>query len=435
MRNDPGGAAAGGYSLSAGRKTYIFVLLFLLYFFDVVDRYIVSSMFPFIREEWGLSDTQSGLLIATVYWSIVIFIFPASILVDRWSRRKTISLMAILWSCASIACMFANNFNDLFMARTFLGIGEAGYAAGGTAIIAGLYPMEKRGRYMGIWNASIPLATAVGITLGGFIAAKMGWRSAFGLTAAPGLVVAVMFYFIQDYKTVDLVKTSRVGDAKPAVVAMRFTDAAREFLATPTLLFTYFGFAGVQFATNGLITWLPTYFHRVHDITTEQAGLRSGLIMLLAIVGAPLGGIISDIWVKKRPDSRLKFAAITTGMSAVLSFAAFMVLDGVPQYVALIFMGVTIIAFAPAAAATTQEVIHPGLRAISYALNMIVANLLGGSLGPLGIGLISDARGIQAAMGVIPVSLSIAALLFFTGSFYFMKDYDKAEKVQLQCEK
>ena len=105
--------ATAEYSLTSGYRTYIFILLFLLYFFDVVDRYMVSSLFPFIQKEWGLTDTQSGLLVSTVYWSIVVLVFPISIAIDRWSRRKTISIMAILWSIASMACAFMGNFAQL----------------------------------------------------------------------------------------------------------------------------------------------------------------------------------------------------------------------------------------------------------------------------------------------------------------------------------
>jgi len=410
------------------------VLLFLLYFFDVVDRYMVSSMFPFIQKEWGLTDIQSGLLVSTVYWSILILVFPASIIIDRWSRRKTISIMAVCWSIASMACAFVGNFSQLFTARTFLGIGEAGYAAGGTAMIAGLYPVEKRARMMGIWNASIPLATAVAIALGGVIAVHWGWRAAFGLTAIPGLIVAILFLFIKDYKTVDLVKTVNAGAAVAAKVKMKAADAAREFLRTPSLIFTYLGMGFVQFVAVALVTWLPTYFNRTADIPIDQAGLKAGSIMLLAIIGAPLGGYLSDLWVKKKIDSRLIFAAITTIITAVFAFVAFYLFKGNMQFAVLLLMGVTIIAFIPAAAVTTQEVMHPGLRAISAGLSVVATSLIGGSLAPIVIGAISDAAGIQTAMMVLPAFLVVAAALFFAGSFFFMKDYNKVETIQLETE-
>lgn len=426
--------AVSEYSLSSGQRTYIFVLLFLLYFFDVVDRYMVSSMFPYIQKEWGLTDMQSGLLVSTVYWSILILVFPASIIIDRWSRRKTISIMAICWSIASMACAFVANFGQLFTARTFLGIGEAGYAAGGTAMITGLYPVEKRARMMGIWNASIPLATAVAIAVGGVIATHLGWRAAFGLTALPGLIVAIMFFFIKDYKTVDLIKTIKAGADVSTKVKMKTADVAREFVRTPSLIFTYLGMGGVQFVAVGLITWLPTYFNRTGGIPMDQAGLKAGAVMLLAIIGAPLGGFLSDLWVKKKIDSRLIFASITTIITAALAFAAFYLFEGNIQYIILLLMGVSIIAFIPAAAATTQEVIHPGLRAISSGLSVVATSLIGGSLAPIVIGAISDAAGIRTAMMVLPAFLVVAAALFFIGSFFFMKDYNKVEKIQLQVE-
>jgi len=425
---------AAAYSLTRGYRTYIFILLFLLYFFDVVDRFMVSSLFPFIQKEWGLTDTQSGLLVSTVYWSIVVLVLPASIAIDRWSRRKTISIMAILWSLASMACAFMGNFAQLFTARTFLGVGESGYGSGGTAMIAGLYPMEKRARIMGLWNASIPLATAVGIALGGVIATHWGWRAAFGLTAAPGLIVAILFFFIKDYKTVDLVKTVNTAGEGVSKIRMKASDTAREFLRTPTLIFTYFGFAGVQFVAIGLLTWLPTYFYRTANIPPDQAGLKAGSVMLLAIIGAPLGGYLSDLWVKKKANARLVLAAITTMISAVLIFAAFFLFQGNIQYAVLLAMGITITAFLPGAAAVTQEVIHPGLRAMSYALAVLFMNLLGASLGPLVIGAISDASNIQTAMMVLPVFLVVAAVLFFIGSFFFEKDYNKVERIPLEME-
>jgi len=195
------------YKLSKFSTYYIFTLLFLLYFFDYVDRMIVTSLFPHIQKEWGLTDTQSGLLVSVVYWSIVAFVFPVSILVDRWSRKKTIAIMALLWSLATALCAFTKSFPQLLMTRSGIGIGEAGYAPAGTAMLSGLFPPEKRSRMMGLWNMSIPLGIAVGIAVGGFVAQHWGWRHAFGLVALPGAIAAILFFFVKDYKTVDLVKT------------------------------------------------------------------------------------------------------------------------------------------------------------------------------------------------------------------------------------
>ena len=113
---------------------FAFTLLFLLYMFDYIDRTVIVSLFPFLKRDRGLTDTQCGLLVSAVYWSILIFSLPVSILIDRWSRKKCIGLMALFWGFATLACAFTRNFSQLFVTRATIGIGEAGYAPGGTAM-------------------------------------------------------------------------------------------------------------------------------------------------------------------------------------------------------------------------------------------------------------------------------------------------------------
>jgi MFS family permease len=422
------------YKLSKFGTYYIFTLLFLLYFFDYVDRMIVTSLFPHIQKEWGLTDTQSGLLVSVVYWSIVAFVFPVSILVDRWSRKKTIAIMALLWSLATALCAFTKSFPQLLMARSGIGIGEAGYAPAGTAMLSGLFPPEKRSRMMGLWNMSIPLGIAVGIAVGGFVAQHWGWRHAFGLVALPGGIAAVLFFFVRDYKTVDLVKTVGSSAAGTTKARMSKGDIFREFIHTPSLILTNLGFIGCIFVNNAIIVWLPTYLHRVEGMSMSEAGMKVGMIMLLAIIGLPLGGGLADLWFKKNVSSRMLFPSLTIALNAVVIFAAFSFLAGKSQYTTLLLMGVLASMFAPAAITVTQEVIHPGLRAISYSVCVVIQNLFGASMAPIVIGALSDAYGIKVAMSILPVFLLASALLFFAGSFSYKKDLDKVEKIALECE-
>lgn len=422
------------YKLSGFSTYYVFTLLFLLYFFDYVDRMIVTSLFPYIQKEWGLTDTQSGLLVSVVYWSIVGFVFPVSILVDRWSRKKTIAMMALVWSIATALCAFTRSFPQLLLARSGIGIGEAGYAPAGTAILSGLFPPEKRSRMMGLWSMSIPLGVAVGTAVGGFVAQHWGWRHAFGLVAIPGVITAILFFFVKDYKTVDLVKTVGSSDAGNKKVRMSKMDIFREFIRTPSLILTNIGFIGCIFVNNAIIVWLPTYFHRVEGAPMSEAGMKTGLLMLMAIIGLPVGGWLTDLWFKKNVGSRMLFPALTIALNAVVIFAAFSFLDGNTQYMALLLMGVLASMFAPAAITVTQEVIHPGLRAISYSVSVVFQNLFGASMAPIVIGALSDAHGIKVAMSILPVFLLVSALLFLAGSFSYRRDLDKVEKIALECE-
>jgi MFS family permease len=374
------------------------------------------------------------MLSSAVYWSIVIFTFPISILVDRWSRRKTIGMMAVLWSIATGLGAFSKSFRHLFITRTVVGVGEAGYAPGGSAMMSALYPQEKRSLMMGLWNASIPLGSAIGVAIGGIIAARWGWRHALGIVAIPGMIIAILFFFVKDYKTIGLEKTVTKEEKKAErkKVRMSILDMLKEFLAKPSLIFTYFGMAGVVFTTTSLLIWLPTYFHRVQGVLEKNAGIKASAVMLFAIIGAPLGGYITDRWRKKKINARLLVPTLTSLLSAILMFLAFSIFNGQIQYLILLSMGISITAFVAATAAVTQDVVHPGLRAMSYAIAVVIQNLLGASLGPIVMGAISDATNIQTAFAFLPIALLIASALFFAGSFYYEKDLRKVEKVKLE---
>jgi MFS family permease len=414
------------------RQSYlIFTLLFLLYMFDYIDRLVVSSLFPFIKAEWDLSDTQCGMLISSVYWSILVFTLPVSVLIDRWSRKKSIAIMALLWSMATAACAFTRSFPQLFAARTAIGIGEAGYAPGGTAMLSALFPEEKRGRILGLWNASIPLGSALGIILGGLIADRYGWRHAFGIVAIPGMIVALLFFFVKDYKTVELIKSA---NDKTLKIKMSKKDFVRQFTRPKSLIFNNLAFAANVFVTTALMSWLPTYFSRTEDLTMTKAGGKAGAIMFLAIIGAPLGGYLSDLWRKKKLNARMLFPACSSFLTAIIFFIALVLFKGPSQYITFLIGGITIAAFVPASVAVTQDVVHPGLRATSLSLNVVIQHLLGSSLGPIFIGILSDRFGLTTALAFLPIFTALGALFFLIGSFYYQRDFDAAEKIDIEFE-
>lgn len=419
-----------GYLFTQRYTNYIFFLLFLLYLFDYADRMVVNSMFTSIQKDWLINDTQCGWLVSVIYLAIAILTFPVSFLVDRWSRTKTIGIMAIVWSFATLLCALTGNYIQLFMARIFIGFGEAGYAPGGSAMISGLYPIEKRSKMMGFWNASIPVGSALGVTMGGIIAASFGWKHAFGLVALPGLIVAILFLFVRDYKTVDLSVVNKANKK----IKMETKDMLNEFISKPSLLLTYFGMAAVVFVTTAMIVWLPKYFETVRGINAQTAGSLAGAVMLLALIGAPLGGLLIDRWRKTQHRARLLFPAITTLISAVLLFVGITLFKGLPQLIVLFCFGIVIMTFVSGAAAVTQDVIHPGLRATSYAIAVAVQNLLGSFTAPIVLGKISDLSSLQQAMNILPFVLCIGSLLFFIGSKHLVNDMNKVAKIELEVE-
>jgi len=282
---------------------------------------------------------------------------------------------------------------------------------------------------MGIWNASIPLGTAIGVLLGGIIATRLGWKHAFGLVALPGLVVAILFLFVKDYKTVDL---SFVDKANKKI-KMEKKDIVKEFISKPSIIYTYFGIAAVVFVTTSLITWLSTYFQMTREVPQEKAGTMASAVMVLALVGAPLGGILTDRWRKTQFNARLLLPAISSLASAILLFSALYLFRGTIQYIVFLLMGICIMIFISGASAVTQDVIHPGLRATSYAIAVVVQNLLGSSTAPIVIGKIYDLSNIRTALSILPFVLVGGAVLFYLGSRYYEKDMDKVTKIKLEA--
>ena len=428
------GSSSDNQPVASKYSYYVFTLLTLLYMFDYIDRMIVASLFPFIKRDWGLTDAECGMLISAVYWSILAFSFPVSLFIDRWSRKKCIAIMALLWSLATAACAITKNFHQLFMARAAIGIGEAGYAPGGTAMISALFPKSKRALFLGLWSAAIPLGSAIGIAIGGWVANHFGWQHAFGLVAFPGMIVAFLFFWTKDYESIELVKTVKNDTEDSQQVKMSRKDMVREFTHTGSLLATYFAFAGNTFVTTALLSWMPTYFHRIQGLDETTAGLKSSAVMLFAIIGAPLGGYLADRWQKRHANARLHFCIISSSVTAILMMMAFGCLEGYAQYALLLAGGVSVAAFVPAAAAVTQDVVHPGLRATSYSLCVIVQNLVGSSMGPIFVGVVSDRYGISTAMTILPLFSLVASLLFFVASLFYKQDLAKVEKVEFRFE-
>ena len=192
----------------------MFAILFALMVVDYVDRQVVVSMFSHLKAQWDLSDGQLGALVSIVSVTVALGAVPLSLLADRWSRVKSIFLMALVWSLATIACAFAASYVHLLAARGVVGVGEAAYGTVGAALLATLFPVRMRSTVLGASSSPAILGSVLGVVLGGFIAERWGWQAGFGAVGVPGLVLAFVFLFIvRDYKTVALPAASGEGGA------------------------------------------------------------------------------------------------------------------------------------------------------------------------------------------------------------------------------
>ena len=335
-----------GYLVPKAHAWYVFSLVFILMIFDYIDRQIIASLFPFLKPEWGLSDVECGMLVAALNWSITIFAFPVGLLADRWSRKKTVGLMSTIWSLGTLACAFPQSYYQLFATRFLVGAGEAGYGPVGTALISALFPQRLRSRLIGVFMGAATLGSAIGVALGGWIAVSWGWRYAFGIVGIPGLIFAVMFFFVRDYKTVEL--TIRASQAKDSAIRRMMTkrDIIANLFGRPSVVALYLVSVTGFFFLGALAAWLPTYFIRVGNLPVAEASLKSALSVVVCVFGNYLVGHIADSVVRRgRINGYALVAAASQLCSGLLYAASFGLAQGQAQFCLLILAGIVLTAF------------------------------------------------------------------------------------------
>ena len=420
------------FLVSKGKAYYIFTLVFLLYVFDFADRQVIASLFPYLKKDWGLTDTQCGLLSSIVYWFFVILVIPFSVIMDRWSRKKMIGIMAITWSLATIACAFTKNFGQLFTARAVIGVGEAAYAPGGVSMISGIFPQRLRATIMGIFNMGAAIGSALGVIAGGYIAVHYGWRHAFGIVGIPGLLIAILIFFVRDYKPVKLEVS--VADSS-ATRKMTNKEVVRQFTRGPSLILNYLGHATSMFLAVSMITWLPTFFNRIDQLPMQEAAFKASLFFLVAALGGAIFGAVGDRWQKRRANARPLVPAITSLIWAIISITMFYFVDDTgTRYVLILISGLFCGSFAGYGWTLSQDLIHPGLRATSGSLNAILMHFLGSALGPLMVGIISDRYDLRIGMTVVSLFPLLAAICWFTVAHYYIRDLGRVDKVSLEVD-
>ncbi len=421
------------FNVGRGRAWYFFSLFFLVSAVDYLDRMVVTALFPFMKAELGVSDTQLALLVSAIFWSVMLFSVPIACLMYRWSRTKGVGLFTIGWSICCAVIGFLKTFPSIFAFRLMMGIGESAYSTGCTALTSAYFPEKQRARMNGILTAAVPFGAVLGTVGGGIIAEALGWRYAFGIVAIPALIIGLLFFFtLKDYKSVDLCKTVAAGVDAGKKVKMKVIDIARDIFSKPSLVMNFMGFVGNVFVTTSLMTWLPTYFYKLMDKPNMgTASLQTAGIFLLAIVGAPIGGIVTDAIGKRLKRARMIVPAVASAVAAAFLFTAFLMPPGTSQYILLLCMGFFAPWFYGGAATVTQDVVHTGLRATSYGVANVVQNLLGASLGPIFVGVISDRINLATALQLLPIFMLFGGVMFFIGSFFYLRDKARVERIEL----
>ena len=394
---------------------YFLTLIVVLFVFNYADRMVMAALLPLIKADWQVSDADLGFVTGAVSLFVAIFVIPLSFIVDRWSRKYMIVLMATLWSAATLLCAFADNFQQLVIFRAMTGIGEAAFSPAAVALIAKRFPRKRRASYIGIFNAGAPIGAGLGFMLGGYVGMLYGWQHAFGLVALPGLLVALLFILVKDYRTQPLHECQRNGSTSA-------TSAIAGLARIKTIWLVYVAYALSIAVNSSVMVWIPSFFTRYYAMNEKTAGLAAGVIAMLILIGAPLGGKLADIWARHNPNAKQHLCAVSAiGASVILALA--ILIGNKPMSLVLFgLFGIMAVMFIAPATSMVQDVVQPGMRAMSYGVNVFFENFFGAFLSPVLVGFISDIIGLKNALLVLPLLGIASAALFWTTSKYYRLD-------------
>ena len=419
----PAAIAGPVASRSAPKRWAVFAILFALMVVDYLDRQVVVSMFPHLKAQWNLSDSELGGLVSIVSIAVAIGAVPLSLVADRWGRVKSIFIMVLVWSAASLACAFARDYGSLLAARGVVGLGEAAYGTAGAALLATLFPPRMRSTVLGAFLAAAILGSVSGVMLGGFIAQRWGWQAGFGAVAIPGFILAlVLIATVRDYDTVALPRETKASHA-----AMTTRLVVRELLRPKTALVTCVGAGFNLLVVSTMYAWLPSFFNRYYGLAPDVAGVKTAIVVMLGGIGALACSMIADRLGRRMPTARLMVPAFAALLTTAFMCVGFGVLSPGPAQFALIMLGAVVMAGSVGPTdAVVIDVSHPSLRATAVSVLSLTRNLFGLAGGPLLAGALSDHFGLQFAMAVVPVFGLIAAALFIRAARTYPADLARA---------
>ncbi|SDF75687.1 spinster family MFS transporter [Phytopseudomonas seleniipraecipitans] len=416
----------------------ILFLLFLANLFNFFDRTIPAIIIEPIRMEWRLSDFQLGMIGTAFTLVYAIAGLPLGRMADTGSRRKIMGWGLAAWSALTAVNGLAWNYWSFLLIRMGIGIGEASYAPAANSLIGDLFPAHKRARAMGIFMLGLPLGLLLAFfSIGAMVAAFDSWRAPFFIAAVPGLILAVFVFFI---------KEPRRGAAEDIqVAATPVSQPLRKVLRIPTFWWLVLAGLAFNFATYACNSFMVPMLQRYFLMPLQEAAVATGVIVgLTGLVGLTLGGWIADRIHQKYRNGRLLFAAFSMLVATLCTgYGLYAGRIEIGLFVALFSLGwLFAYNFYTCVYTAIQDVIEPRLRATAMALYFAGLYLLGGGLGPIAVGLLSDhfssaamlaagademsetfkAVGLHDALYLVPVALLLTMLALLQACRCFVGD-------------
>ncbi|ADG18174.1 major facilitator superfamily MFS_1 [Paraburkholderia atlantica] len=402
--------------------TLVFVL-FCTSVVSLLDRNILSLFVGPIRSEIGLTDTQVSLLQGVAFALFYAAMgLPFGRVVDRYTRRNLIAAGVLLWSLMTIACGLSTGFWQLFFARMGVGIGEACLGPAAFSMIADCFTHERRGRALAAYNMSNYVGVGCSLLFGGLVISILGklthhgwfvvsdiqtWRIAFIVAAIPGILIAIIVMTMKEPERQEMVRTSN---------GVRFLSYLRPRKPTFTCVYTVYTLTAT--IAYIIVAWAPSLYIRHFHIPPADVGWIMGAVSIGAgVCGCLVAGHISDALVSRGvPGGRFRVPLLWWPI-AVISIIG--MTRASSATVSLFFLGLLTFGSALAfstAAAVIQDIVPNQFRGQAAAMNSIFTGLIGLSLGPTSVAMVTDyvlkdGKLIGTSLLVVIVPIAIAGFI------------------------
>ncbi|MEM6995928.1 MAG: MFS transporter [Myxococcota bacterium] len=390
----------------------ILVVLTAINFLNYLDRYVLSAVLQPLSEELTVDDDAAGLLGTAFMVVYMVFAPIAGHFGDRFSRHRIAAAGVALWSLATMGSGLADDYGTLLLMRAAVGIGEAGYATVAPAVIADLFGAKERGRKLAWFYLAIPLGSAMGYLVGGAVGQAWGWRAAFFVAGAPGLVMAVVIAMLPEPRR-------GASDDEPTAPAepLPVVAAVRRVWRSPAWRINVIGTTLMTFAMGGIAFWMPTYLVRAHQMSLAEANTTFGAVTVVAgLTGTLLGGRLGDRAFARRPGGY--FTVSGWGLLLGAPFAALMPMMPTTTlvFVCAFFAEVLLFLNTGPLNAALVACVPSQLRARAVAINVFFIHALGDAISPPLIGVVSTRSALGFAVGLTAVPIAAAGLSLLYGA-------------------
>jgi MFS family permease len=440
LETTKGAAGAVPAKFEVGGKRAVFVLWIcsLLYMVNFMDRQVFAVAAAPMIKALGMTKAEVGWINNIFLLTIACLGIPVSYIVDRWSRRKMICILGLVWSVGIFLAGLGQGFVTVLIPMMIVGLGEAGFGPGGTALIGASFPPEQRGAKLGIFNMFIGIGIVVGLIAGGFCAQTWGWRMPFFLFAVPGIILAIIALNLQDYPTRPKADTGE-----------NFLQSFVAIWKTPTLVWLYLGYGMFMAMFMGNLFWMvPALIFRF-KISVALAPLIIGGLIFGSLWAVPLGGWIADKWEAKTPGGRMRTAACSSVLAGLLVilyyYLAFFVHTGPLAWAPALLLGflcmflqaVACGGVGPAVGATTQMVVPVNRKSLSFGVAMACMYALGGGWGSgiagmiadrLGTGQPGDWKGLAYGVMIIACAAILGGIFWWRSASHYESDFKRVQQ-------